>query len=52
MKNLKTRCEGLSPGLFLFAILGNLTYGLSICVSSTKIDHLIANASWLAGQLS
>ncbi|ETW81686.1 hypothetical protein HETIRDRAFT_173361 [Heterobasidion irregulare TC 32-1] len=48
LKNLKTRCEGLSPGLFLFAILGNLTYGLSICVSSTKIDHLIANASWLA----
>lgn len=51
LKNLKTRCEGLSPGLFLFAILGNLTYGLSICVSSTKIDHLIANASWLAGSL-
>ncbi|KAA1469884.1 PQ-loop-domain-containing protein [Dentipellis sp. KUC8613] len=50
-KNLETKCEGLSPGLFLFSILGNLTYGLSICVSSMEKEHLIANASWLAGSL-
>jgi len=50
-KNLRTKCEGLSPGLFLFSIFGNLTYALSICVSSMELDHLIANASWLAGSL-
>ena len=30
--------------------MGNLTYALSICVSSMEMDHLIANASWLAGK--
>jgi hypothetical protein len=32
--------------------MGNLTYALSICMSSMEKDHLIANASWLAGGLS
>ncbi|KAH7885325.1 PQ-loop-domain-containing protein [Phlebopus sp. FC_14] len=49
LKNFKTRCEGLAPGLFLFAILGNTTYSLSIIVVSTDRDYLIRNASWLAG---
>ncbi|EGN98249.1 hypothetical protein SERLA73DRAFT_183181 [Serpula lacrymans var. lacrymans S7.3] len=49
LKNLKTRCEGLSPALFLFAIMGNITYALSICVASTDREYLIKNASWLAG---
>ncbi|KAF9221024.1 PQ-loop-domain-containing protein [Gyrodon lividus] len=48
-KNFKTRCEGLAPGLFLFAILGNTTYALSIIVVSTERSYLIRNASWLAG---
>ncbi|KIJ64518.1 hypothetical protein HYDPIDRAFT_28458 [Hydnomerulius pinastri MD-312] len=48
-KNFKTRCEGLAPGLFLFAILGNTTYSLSIIVVSTERGYLIRNASWLAG---
>ncbi|KAF8554849.1 PQ-loop-domain-containing protein [Imleria badia] len=48
-KNFKTRCEGLAPGLFLFAILGNATYALSIVVVSMERDYLIRNASWLAG---
>ena len=52
MKNFDTECHGLSPGLFVFTIMGNLTYALSICVSSMERDHLIANASWLAGELS
>lgn len=30
--------------------MGNLTYALSICVSSMEMEHLIANASWLAGK--
>ncbi|KAI0061402.1 PQ-loop-domain-containing protein [Artomyces pyxidatus] len=49
LKNTKTRCEGLSPAMFLFSIMGNVTYALSICVSSMEWDHLVANASWLAG---
>ncbi|KAN0087564.1 PQ loop repeat domain containing protein [Tylopilus felleus] len=48
-KNLKTRCEGLAPGLFLFAILGNGTYALSILAVSMEWNYLIRNASWLAG---
>jgi len=51
LKNFETKCHGLSPGLFIFGIMGNLTYALSICVSSMEMDHLIANASWLAGSL-
>ncbi|KAH9991288.1 PQ-loop-domain-containing protein [Russula vinacea] len=52
LKNFETGCHGLSPGLFVFTIMGNLTYALSICMSSMEKDHLIANASWLAGGLS
>ena len=52
MKNFDTECNGLSPGLFVFAIMGNLTYVLSICVSSMDMGHLIVNASWLGGKLS
>ncbi|KAG0700109.1 PQ-loop-domain-containing protein [Suillus ampliporus] len=49
VKNFKTRCEGLAPGLFVFSILGNLTYALSIIAASQDPDYLIRNASWLAG---
>ncbi|KAI6129697.1 PQ loop repeat-domain-containing protein [Pisolithus croceorrhizus] len=48
-KNFHTRCEGLAPGLFCFAILGNITFTLSICVASMDRDYLIRNASWIAG---
>lgn len=48
-KNRETKCEGLSLALFLFAILGNVTYVLSICVISMEKDHLILSAPWLAG---
>jgi len=48
-KNFKTKCEGLSLALFMFAIAGNATYVLSICTDSMERKHLIANASWLAG---
>ncbi|KAF8349472.1 PQ loop repeat-domain-containing protein [Amanita rubescens] len=48
-KNFKTRCEGLSPALFFFAILGNVTYTLSICAKSMDTEYLMMNASWLAG---
>ncbi|KAJ1303314.1 hypothetical protein OPQ81_011511 [Rhizoctonia solani] len=48
-KNCKTKCEGLSLAMFMFTITGNLTYVLSICVVSMSSQHLLANASWLAG---
>ena len=34
----------------MFAIAGNVTYVLSICVVSMEKKYLIANASWLAGK--
>jgi len=49
MKNIQTKCEGLSLALFLFAIAGNSFYVLSICVASMEWSHLLINASWLAG---
>jgi len=49
LKNRQTKCEGLSLALFMFTILGNITYVLSICVLSIQRSHLIANAPWLAG---
>jgi len=48
-KNLKTRCEGLSPSLFFFSIFGNVTYALSICAKSMDREYLIINSGWLAG---
>ncbi|KNZ77501.1 hypothetical protein J132_05296, partial [Termitomyces sp. J132] len=49
LKNFKTRCEGLSPALFYFAIFGNITYTLSICAKSIDTKYLTTNAGWLAG---
>ncbi|KAJ7016655.1 PQ loop repeat-domain-containing protein [Mycena alexandri] len=49
VKNFQTHCEGLSPALFFFAIVGNLAYSLSIIAKSRDGDYLITNASWLAG---
>jgi len=49
VKNFHTRCEGLSPALFFFAIIGNITYAWSICAKSMDINYLIRNAGWLAG---
>jgi len=49
-KNFSTRCEGLSPALFFFAIFGNSTYALSICAKSMDKDYLVTNGGWLAGR--
>ncbi|KAG8996472.1 hypothetical protein FRB94_008268 [Tulasnella sp. JGI-2019a] len=49
IKNAKTKCAGLSLGMFIFALGGNITYVLSILFESTSKRYLIANASWLAG---
>ncbi|KAI1793249.1 PQ-loop-domain-containing protein [Ganoderma leucocontextum] len=49
VKNLSTRCEGLSPFLFVYSISGNTTYFLSILAVSLKMKHLAVNAPWIAG---
>lgn len=49
IKNFRTRCEGLSPFLFVYSITGNITYVLSILAASMSLKHLTANASWIAG---
>ncbi|KAI9504560.1 hypothetical protein GGI25_006370 [Coemansia spiralis] len=41
--------EGLSAGMFVFTVLGNVTYCLSILSISTEREHLVAYAPWLAG---
>jgi len=51
LKNFKSRCEGLSPALFFFALFGNTTYALSICAKSMDRDYLITNGGWLAGSV-
>lgn len=51
VKNVETKCEGLSPALFLFSISGNSTYAISIFFASTKARYLLANAPWLAGSV-
>ncbi|KAJ3538337.1 hypothetical protein NM688_g6535 [Phlebia brevispora] len=48
LKNLRTKCEGLSPALFLFSIAGNMTYVLSILAVSVDLKHLVANSGWIA----
>jgi len=50
-KNFRTKCEGLSPGLFVFAISGNCTYALSITAASMDRQYLLRNGSWLAGSV-
>ena len=51
VKNFKSRCEGLSPALFFFALFGNTTYALSICAKSMDRDYLVRNGGWLAGRI-
>lgn len=50
VKNFRTGCEGLSPFLFVYSITGNTTYVLAILAASMDLQHLIANASWIAGE--
>lgn len=49
LKNFRTRCAGLSPALFVFSILGNSTFCLSIVAKSMDRAYLTKNAGWLAG---
>lgn len=48
-KNRQTKCEGLSLVLFVFAVMGNVTYVASIIIKSTSPDYIVENLSWLIG---
>ena len=52
-KTLRERSvEGLSPLLFIFSVLGNLTYGLSIFMNDTGSDtYMMDHLPWLVGSL-
>ncbi|KAL1920193.1 uncharacterized protein VTP21DRAFT_1339 [Calcarisporiella thermophila] len=52
LKNARERsCEGLSALMFLFMVLGDLTYCLSILLFSTEARYLALNLPWIAGSL-
>lgn len=49
-KNFKRRTtDGLSPLLFFCALMGNLTYSVSIFLMSTRVDFLLSKAPWILG---
>lgn len=50
-KNRRTKCQGLSLALFVFAVAGNLTYVGSILLKSTDSEYLLESSSWLVGSL-
>ncbi|VDK88075.1 unnamed protein product [Dibothriocephalus latus] len=43
--------EGLSPYLFLLAILGNVFYGLQIFIKSTDATFILTALPWILGSL-
>lgn len=47
--NTRTRCAGLSLAMFFFSITGNVTYMISIMVTSLEPRYLLANLSWILG---
>ncbi|KAF9930053.1 hypothetical protein BGZ65_005515, partial [Modicella reniformis] len=49
-KNWKLKsCEGLAMMMFVFSVLGNITYVASILIFSLDIDYLIKNMPWCIG---
>ncbi|KAG2233131.1 hypothetical protein INT48_001624 [Thamnidium elegans] len=43
--------DGLSPGMFICAVFGNLFFTLSIFLKSTEPRYIIVNLSWIIGSL-
>jgi uncharacterized protein with PQ loop repeat len=41
--------EGIAPSMFMFAVLGNLTYSIGIIL---RQDHIVKASPWLAGSLA
>ncbi|RCH77902.1 PQ loop repeat-containing protein 2, partial [Rhizopus azygosporus] len=48
-KNQST--EGLSIGMFLCAVMGNIFYTASIFLKSNDIDYIWKNMSWIVGSV-
>ena len=48
MQFRRKTCEGLSAWLFFFAVMGNLTYGISIIIFPGK---LAGSIPWIVGSL-
>ncbi|KAG9296769.1 hypothetical protein G9A89_002166 [Geosiphon pyriformis] len=50
LMNFQNRsCEGLSIAMFVFAVLGNSTYFLSILFHSVEREFILMNLPWLIG---
>ncbi|KAI8871306.1 hypothetical protein GQ42DRAFT_105628, partial [Ramicandelaber brevisporus] len=50
LKNQRERsCEGLSPLMFVFIVLGNSTYAAAILLHSTAWSHIAKNLPWIIG---
>jgi len=49
VKNIHTKCEGLSLLFFFFALCGNLTFCASILIVSLELEHIMVNLAWLVG---
>lgn len=49
LKNMETKCDGLSLLMFAFAVAGNVTYVASILLQGLSREHLLINSSWLVG---
>ncbi|KAJ2481717.1 hypothetical protein EV174_003392, partial [Coemansia sp. RSA 2320] len=45
----KQSCEGLSIGMFIFSILGNMSFTLSLLLHSLDSNYLLANVPWIIG---
>lgn len=43
--------DGLSPGMFICAVFGNLFFAASIFLKSTEKRYIIINLSWIIGSL-
>ncbi|KAI8887769.1 PQ-loop-domain-containing protein, partial [Backusella circina FSU 941] len=53
MKNWRQKStDGLSPGMFICAVLGNIFFSLSIFLRSTERTYLLVNLSWIIGSLA
>ncbi|OBZ86336.1 putative vacuolar amino acid transporter YPQ1 [Choanephora cucurbitarum] len=50
LKNWRNKStEGLSFGMFLCAVMGNVFFTSSIFLKSTQLDYIIVNLSWIVG---
>ncbi|KAI9504472.1 PQ loop repeat-domain-containing protein [Coemansia spiralis] len=45
----KKSCNGLSIGMFIFSILGNVAFTLSLLLHSLDSSYLLANVPWIVG---